>query len=101
MTCPLLYRLRVIDKLPERPSAAALRGTLVHSVLEELFTMSAAQRTADTATTLIAQHWDRMRVEAPEDAEILAEGINLEEPTDIADAVMAPIRPLLEAYFRI
>ncbi|MDC3002365.1 PD-(D/E)XK nuclease family protein, partial [Actinomycetota bacterium] len=101
MTCPLLYRLRVIDKLPERPSAAALRGTLVHSVLEELFTMSAAQRTADTATTLIAQHWERMRVEAPEDAEILAEGINLEEPTDIADAVIAPIRPLLEAYFTL
>ena len=63
--------------------------------------MSAAQRTADTATTLIAQHWDRMRVEAPEDAEILAEGINLEEPTDIADAVIAPIRPLLEAYFTL
>ena len=63
--------------------------------------MPAAQRTADTATTLIARHWDRMRVEAPEDAEILAEGISLEEPTDIADAVIAPIRPLLEAYFTL
>ena len=101
MTCPLLYRLRVIDKLPERPSAAALRGTLVHSVLEELFAVPAAQRTADTATTLIAQHWDRMRVEAPQDAEILAEGIDLKEPTDIADAVIAPIGPLLEAYFTL
>ena len=101
MTCPLLYRLRVIDKLPERLSAAALRGTLVHSVLEELFTVPAEQRTSDKATTLIARHWDRLRVEAPEDAEILAEGINLEEPTDIADAVIAPIQPLLEAYFTL
>jgi len=37
MTCPLLYRFRVIDKLPEPPSPAAARGTLVHAVLERLF----------------------------------------------------------------
>ncbi|MFE3491290.1 PD-(D/E)XK nuclease family protein, partial [Streptomyces griseus] len=29
MQCPLLYRFRVIDKLPEKPSEAATRGTLV------------------------------------------------------------------------
>src|SRR3712207_8287961 len=32
-TCPLLYRFRTIDRLPERKSLAAVRGTLVHSVL--------------------------------------------------------------------
>lgn len=37
MQCPLLYRFRVIDRLPEKPSEAATRGTLVHSVLERLF----------------------------------------------------------------
>ena len=37
MTCPLLYRFRVIDRLPEQPSPAAARGTLVHAVLERLF----------------------------------------------------------------
>ena len=37
MTCPLLYRFRVIDRLPEPPSPAAARGTLVHAVLERLF----------------------------------------------------------------
>ena len=37
MQCPLLYRFRVIDRLPQAPSAAAARGTLVHSVLERLF----------------------------------------------------------------
>src|SRR5665648_317747 len=36
MQCPLLYRFRVIDKLPQVPSAAAARGTLVHAVLERL-----------------------------------------------------------------
>lgn len=101
MTCPLLYRLRVIDKLPEQPSAAALRGTLVHAALEELFTVPAAQRTTDTASTLIAQHWDRMRLEAPKDAEILAEGLALNEPTKVANAVFAPIQRLLDAYFTL
>ncbi len=37
MTCPLLYRFRVVDRLPEPPSPAAARGTLVHAVLERLF----------------------------------------------------------------
>src|SRR5260221_5650066 len=37
LTCPLLYRFRVIDRLPEPPSSAAARGTLVHAVLERLF----------------------------------------------------------------
>jgi len=37
MTCPLLYRFRVIDRLPERPSIDAVRGSVVHKVLEELF----------------------------------------------------------------
>ncbi|MGH8879572.1 MAG: PD-(D/E)XK nuclease family protein, partial [Stackebrandtia sp.] len=33
MTCPLLYRFRTIDRLPEPPSHAATRGTVVHAVL--------------------------------------------------------------------
>ena len=38
LTCPLLYRFRTIDRLPEQPSPAATRGTVVHSVLERLST---------------------------------------------------------------
>ena len=45
LTCPLLYRFRVIDRLPEPPSPAAARGTLVHAVLEHLFDEPAAGRT--------------------------------------------------------
>ncbi len=37
MTCPLLYRFRTVDRLPEPFSPAAVRGTLVHKVLEDLF----------------------------------------------------------------
>ncbi|HET9861055.1 MAG TPA: PD-(D/E)XK nuclease family protein, partial [Nocardioidaceae bacterium] len=30
MTCPLLYRFRTIDRLPEPYSPDAVRGTVVH-----------------------------------------------------------------------
>ena len=39
--CPLLYRFRAIDRLPEVPTAAQVRGTLVHAVLERLFLLPA------------------------------------------------------------
>lgn len=57
-TCPLLYRFRVIDKLPETPSPAAVRGTLVHKVLEDLFDLPAAERTLDRASQLLGPSWE-------------------------------------------
>jgi putative RecB family exonuclease len=53
MRCPLLYRLRVIDRLPEKPSPAATRGTVVHAVLERLFDSPAAERTPDRARAMV------------------------------------------------
>ena len=47
MQCPLLYRFRVVDRLPEAPSPAAVRGTVVHAVLERLFDLPAPERTLD------------------------------------------------------
>ena len=41
--CPMLYRFRVIDRLPSLPSPAAARGTLVHAVLERLFDLPAPE----------------------------------------------------------
>ena len=54
MQCPLLYRFRVVDRLPEAPSSAAARGTVVHAVLERLFDLPAAERTLDAARALLA-----------------------------------------------
>jgi putative RecB family exonuclease len=73
MTCPLLYRFRVIDRLPEPPSPAAARGTLVHAVLERLFDEPAAGRTPQTARDLLPGQWDRLLAEAPELAEMFAD----------------------------
>ncbi|MER5276405.1 PD-(D/E)XK nuclease family protein [Streptomyces sp. NPDC002809] len=73
MQCPLLYRFRVIDKLPQKPSEAATRGTLVHAVLERLFDNPAAERTPDRATSLIPAQWDRLLESKPELSELFAE----------------------------
>ena len=66
MQCPLLYRFRVIDRLPEKPSEAATRGTLVHAVLERLFDAPAAERTAPQARALIPGQWDKLLESRPE-----------------------------------
>jgi putative RecB family exonuclease len=66
MTCPLLYRFRVIDKIPERPAPAAVRGTLVHAVLERLFDLPAADRTVAAARELLEPQWERLVADAPE-----------------------------------
>lgn len=73
MQCPLLYRFRVIDKLPEKPSEAATRGTLVHAVLERLFDAPATERTAPRAKSLIPGQWDRLRETKPEVVELFAD----------------------------
>ncbi|GGO45262.1 recombinase RecB [Streptomyces daqingensis] len=66
MQCPLLYRFRVIDKLPEKPSAAATRGTVVHAVLERLFDAPAEHRDVRRARSLVAGEWERLLAKRPE-----------------------------------
>ncbi len=73
MTCPLLYRYRVIDRLPEAPSPAAARGTLVHAVLERLFDQPALGRTLAAARALLAPQWDRLIADEPGLAELFAD----------------------------
>ncbi|MFD7624722.1 RecB family exonuclease [Streptomyces sp. NPDC059851] len=70
MQCPLLYRFRVIDRLPEKPSAAATRGTLVHAVLERLFDHPALERTAPRARSLVPGQWERLLEAKPELSEL-------------------------------
>ena len=71
--CPLLYRFRVIDKLPSAPSAPAARGTLVHSVLERLFDLPADGRTIEAAATMVAPQWQAMLENEPELSELVDE----------------------------
>ena len=73
MTCPMLYRFRVIDKLPSPPTPATARGTLVHAVLERLFDLPTSERTLDAAIALVPREWERIASEEPEMLELLAE----------------------------
>jgi putative RecB family exonuclease len=72
MTCPLLFRFRTIDRLPEPPSAAATRGTLVPAVLERLFDLPAAQRTAQRARAMVGPQWQQLLETEPDVAELFA-----------------------------
>jgi putative RecB family exonuclease len=93
-TCPLLYRYRAIDKLPEAPSAAAVRGTLVHQVLEDLFDLPAAQRTPEQAEALLSAAWEQVLAERPESAVLVP------APEDL-EAWLASCTPFLRSYFEL
>jgi putative RecB family exonuclease len=94
LTCPLLYRFRVVDRLPEPPSPAAARGTLVHAVLERLFDEPAARRTPDTARAMLAPQWDRLIEEEPELA-------GLFDDDEQRGAWLAEARDMLDRYFAL
>ena len=74
-TCPLLYRYRTVDKLPEAPSRDAARGTVVHKVLEDLFDLPADERTDERAATMVVSAWEQVR-EAEPDLAGLFDGID-------------------------
>ncbi|MGE4365294.1 MAG: RecB family exonuclease, partial [Mycolicibacterium sp.] len=63
--CPLLYRFRAIDRLPEPSSAAQVRGTVVHAALEQLYRLPAVERGLATAASLVAPVWERLLAEQP------------------------------------
>ena len=90
-TCPLLYRFRSIDHLPQEPSRVATRGTLVHAVLEELFDLPAAGRTLAAAHDLLPGAWQRVLAESPESASLFdadTDGSELAEWLDSAAGLL-------------
>lgn len=65
-SCPLLYRFRTVDRLPEPSSAAAVRGTLVHRVLEELFDLPSPRRTPEQAEQMLEPAWEQLLTDEPD-----------------------------------
>src|SRR5262245_23370404 len=66
MSCPLLYRFRTVDRLPEPFSIYAVRGTLIHKVLEDLFSLPADERTPQQAREMLVPTWDELVETSPE-----------------------------------
>ena len=64
--CPMLYKYRVIDQLPESISLDAERGTLVHSILHDLFESVASERNLLKAQSLIDSRWQAQVESKPE-----------------------------------
>jgi putative RecB family exonuclease len=95
MNCPLLYRLRVVDRIPETPSREAVRGTVVHQVLEDLFDLPAESRTLDQAHDMLPHAWQKVLVDEPELAESL-----FDDPSEVNDWLNSAL-PLLTTYFTL
>ncbi|HEX4977508.1 MAG TPA: PD-(D/E)XK nuclease family protein [Nocardioides sp.] len=95
MTCPLLYRFRTVDRLPEEPSPEAVRGTVVHKVLEDLFDLPAAARTVDRAAAMLQPAWEQVLEADPS----LAEMFGAEGPE--VGAWLASCHEALTRYFTL
>ncbi len=89
--CPLLYKYRIIDQIPEAPSLDAERGTLVHTVLHDLFESPAQLRTPQKAADLLPSRWQQQLEAKPELASLIT---SEKEWLDRATA-------LLETYFQL
>jgi putative RecB family exonuclease len=95
LACPLLYRFRSIDHLPEPPSPDAVRGTVVHKVLEDLFDLPAAERTPEQAATMLAPAWEALLEIEPELSAMFGEG-----GAEIT-SWLASCRTVLDQYFQL
>ena len=91
--CPLLYRFRAIDRLPEPPSAAQVRGSVVHGALEQLYSFPAALRDLEMAQALIAPAWEMLVAEEPE----LVCAFTAEE----RERLLTEARALVTGYYRL
>jgi putative RecB family exonuclease len=115
-TCPLLFRFRTIDRLPEQPSADQVRGTLVHAVLERLFDLPALDRTPEAAAALVTPEWDKLVEQEPGLAELFAQTASASTEAAGQDALvefaaagevarlaafLGGARSLLDGYFAV
>jgi len=71
-TCPLLYRYKTIDRLPEPPSSDALRGTIVHEALERIYDLPQGTRTIEHAHNFMNAAWTNAIAEDEKVTELFA-----------------------------
>jgi putative RecB family exonuclease len=100
--CALLYRFRVIDRLPEPPSLDAARGTVVHGVLEKLFDLPAAGRTVAAASGLVEPEWQALLADNPDLATLVDDGVETcADGSAGLVALLESTRELLLSYFAL
>lgn len=58
LQCPYKFRLSHVDRIPQPPSEAMVKGTVVHQALEDLFDQPRDQRTLQGALELLPNAWE-------------------------------------------
>lgn len=91
LQCPLKYRLRAIDRIPEPKSEAQVKGTLVHAVLEEMHGWPREERTYPAAVKRIKPAWAKMLDSDPSNADPIADEYEL----------FVEARTLIRGYFEM
>jgi len=91
-SCPLAFRFSQIERLPEPPSAPAVKGTLVHAALERLFWHHpVGARTQAAAALEVERAWASLQ----DDEEVV--GLGLDDET--AGEFVEDARRLVANYF--
>ncbi len=91
--CPLAFRFAYVDRLPEPPSAAASKGTLVHRALEHLMCRAPAERTLDAALDDLA----RARADLQDHPDLTGLDLTVDE----WEAFHTDARRMVERYFEL
>ncbi|MCA1690898.1 MAG: PD-(D/E)XK nuclease family protein [Actinobacteria bacterium] len=91
--CALAFRFSVIDRLPEPPSAPAVKGTLVHRALQLLLEEPPSRRTETMGVECLA----RARAELDADPEFT--GLELDAETEARFVAEAEV--LVRRYFEL
>lgn len=91
--CALAFRFSAIDHLPDLPSVAATRGSLVHAALEGLFALDAPARTREAGQRCLEHAAANLRSDQ-EFLDLTLDGAA--EATFLAEA-----SALLDKYFRL
>ena len=94
MQCPLMFRLRTVDRLPDPGSLATHKGTFVHGVLERLYDLPARERTREAALAMLPSQWEAHREKSPAVMDLFA------DPAQIAPW-LGEAEDLIGAYFRM
>ena len=89
--CALAFRYSAIDHLPQPPSVAATKGTLVHLALEHLFEREPAERTPEAAQEDLAQAITEIQMDPD------FTGLELDEAAQ--ETFFADAARLIEQYF--
>jgi putative RecB family exonuclease len=103
--CPALYKYRAIEKIIERPGIDALRGSLVHLVLEKMFANQPQDRTFELSVLTIEECFNELLKQEPELVCALDETIAfpLKEvivpPLDKVQQLFSEAKTLIANYF--